>query len=228
MDYFSPKYRTAIQESLKAFVENGHEVACVGYFVLELGSCQMCQHEPIKKHYVLENLQTHAVLVVGSRCVEYYQGVLSEWGYQPEHITFPTFMASFAKRILQNNPKAIVFNDGIVMRFQGQVAPIIDAVSRQSQIKEYRYFQRSIEDHTERVSWVDNAGSDVTVAMIRTCSVCGKKGTPESIFVREGKTYCDDHLEVQCHYCGRWAVKTELVTVVRPGYVGYFCPVCTE
>src|SRR6516162_8601580 len=109
MDRFSPEYRAAIEASLRDFVSNGDDVACIGYFVHEHGQCKMCNHVPIKWHYVLENLRSHGFLIVGSECVDNYRTVLSAWGYRPQHLVFPTFLRAYAGWLLKKNPDAVEF-----------------------------------------------------------------------------------------------------------------------
>jgi len=60
MSDFSPKYRAAIEASLKAFVNDGDDVACIGYYAFCYGHCQMCPKDGIRWHYVLENLRGRA------------------------------------------------------------------------------------------------------------------------------------------------------------------------
>lgn len=55
----------------------------------------MCQHTPIDWHYVLENLDTHATLIVGSECVRNYGVVLLGWQWSPYRIAFPTALRAY-------------------------------------------------------------------------------------------------------------------------------------
>jgi hypothetical protein len=155
---FSPKYRAAIERTLRAFVNDGDDVVCIGYFAYCYGNCKMCPKEGIKWHYVLENLRSQAILIVGSECVENYQVILSEWGYKPEHIVFPSFLRAYARWILEKNPNAVVFDDGIAMRFQAEGGAIMRANSQPAGLQHYRYAQRSQVGGAERVGGVDEAG----------------------------------------------------------------------
>jgi hypothetical protein len=158
MDEFSPEYRQAIETSLRGFVDNGDDVACIGYFAFRYGNCQMCPKEGIRWHYVLESLRTHRWLIVGSECVQNYQVILSEWGYKPAHIVFPGFLRPYSRWILEKNPDAVVFDDGIVMRFQADCAMVIKSNSEPQYLEHYRYAARSVVDGVERVVGVDEAG----------------------------------------------------------------------
>jgi hypothetical protein len=118
----------------------------------------MCEHVPIKWHYVLENLRSRAILIVGSECVENHQVILSEWGYRPEYLVFPSFLRAYARWILEKNPNAVVFDDGVAMRFQADGGAIMRANSQPSGLQHYRYAQRSQAGGVERVGGVDEAG----------------------------------------------------------------------
>jgi|SRR5579885_401192 len=155
---FSAKYRAAIEASLRKFVNDGDDVVCIGYFVYQYGQCKMCEHVPIKWHYVLENLRSRATLIVGSECIENYQVILSEWGYRPEYLVFPSFLRAYARWILEKNPNAVVFDDGVAMRFQADGGAIMRANSQPSGPQRYRYAQRSQVGGAERVGGVDETG----------------------------------------------------------------------
>jgi hypothetical protein len=163
MGDLSPEYRKAIEASLKDFVTNGDDVACIGYFVYEYGQCKMCDHVPIKWHYVLENLRSHRCLIVGSECIENYQTILCEWGYQPEYLVFPSFLRAYARWILGKNPNAIVFDDGIVMRFQADCDTLIKANSQPSGLQHYRYTKRLAVGASEQIVGVDETGRQFPV-----------------------------------------------------------------
>jgi hypothetical protein len=163
MSNFSPEYRATIGASLKAFVNDGDDVACIGYFVHKYGQCKMCEHVPIKWHYVLENLRSHQALIIGSECVENYQVILSEWGYRPEYIVFPGFLRPYSRWILEQNPNAVVFDDGIVMRFQADCGKIIRANSQPSWLQHYRYVKRSVVEGAEEIVGVDESGRQFAV-----------------------------------------------------------------
>lgn len=160
---FSPVYRAAIEASLKKFVNDGDDVACIGYFVHKYGQCKMCGHVPIKWHYVLENLRSHQCLIVGSECVENYQTILSEWGYRPEYLVFPSFLRAYARWILEKNPNAVVFDDGVVMRFQADCSAIIKANSQPSGLQHYRHAKRLVVGGSEQVVGVDESGRQFPV-----------------------------------------------------------------
>jgi hypothetical protein len=165
MGEFSPEYRAAIEASLKDFVNNGDDVACIGYFVYHYGQCNMCGHVPIKWHYILENLRSHGHMIVGSKCVENYQAVLSDWGYRPEYLVFPSFLRAYAKWILNKNPNAVVFDDGIVMRFQADCRAIIDASSQPAGLRQYRHATRSVVGGSEQVVGIDESGRQFAVGL---------------------------------------------------------------
>jgi hypothetical protein len=155
---FSPEYRSAIEASLREFVSDGDDVVCIGYFVFKYGQCKMCEHVPIKWHYVLENLRSRATLIVRSECIENYQVILSEWGYRPEYLVFPSFLRAYARWILEKNPSAVIFDDGVAMRFQADGGAIIRANSQPSGLQHYRYAQRSQAEGVERIGGVDEVG----------------------------------------------------------------------
>jgi hypothetical protein len=155
---FSAEYRAAIEASLREFVNNGDDVVCIGYFVYNSGQCKMCDHVPIKWHYVLENLRSRKTLIVGSECVENYQRILSEWGYRPEYLVFPTFLRAYARWILEKNPNAVVFDDGIVMRFRVDCDALMRANIQSPGLQHYRYLQRATSEGSERVAGVDEVG----------------------------------------------------------------------
>jgi hypothetical protein len=163
MSDFSPKYRAAIEPSLKAFVSDGDDVACVGYYAFRYGRCQMCPKEGIRWHYVLENLRSQAILIVGSECIENYQVILSEWGYRPEYVVFPSFLRAYARWIFEKNPKAVVFDDGIVMRFQADCSAIIEANTQPSGLQHYRHARRLAVGGSEQVVGVDESGRRFSV-----------------------------------------------------------------
>jgi hypothetical protein len=139
MGNFSEEYREAIEESLEAFVNNGDDVACIGYYILCYSHCRMCGHTPIKWHYILENLRTHQSLIVGSECVTNYQTILREWGYKPEYIVFPKCLKAYARWIIAKNPDAVVYNDGLVMRMKTDCNSIITATRQSRQLEGYGY-----------------------------------------------------------------------------------------
>ncbi len=144
MNEFSAKYRSDIEASLGAFVRNGDDVAALGYFVFQHGNCQMCGHTPIKWHYILENLQSHSHLVVGSECIQNYQVILSEWGYRPEFIYFPIFLQPFVKWVLDKNPKAIRFDDSAVLGFRSDCGAVLRTYGDPSQMDNYGYIKRAV------------------------------------------------------------------------------------
>jgi hypothetical protein len=160
MSDFSQLYRQAIEASLTAFTQCGDDVACIGYFIREYGECQMCGHAPIKWHYVLENLRQKSVLIVGSECVENYQIILEEWGYSPRHIVFPTFMKRVAGWILEKNPMAVVFDDGIVMRFSADCETLIKAQGASESIEKYECVKRKTIEGRQRVVVTNKHGID--------------------------------------------------------------------
>jgi hypothetical protein len=137
MKHFGPDYRTAIEASLRAFVNNGDSVACIGCYVYEYGDCHMCPKKGIKWHYVLENLRTHHWLIVGSECIENYGVILSEWGYRPVFIDFPEFLRPYTAWILKDNPDVVVFNDTVVKRFQVDCGAVIRANSTPEKLGSY-------------------------------------------------------------------------------------------
>ncbi len=163
MGNFSAEYRAAIEKSLHDFVNNGDDVVCIGYFVHKYGQCKMCDHVPIKWHYIVENLRNHRSLIVGSECVENYQAILSEWGYRPEYLIFPSFLRAYVRWILEKNPRAVVFDDGVVMRFQADCSAIINANSHPAGLQHYRYVQRSVVGELEQVVGVDESGRQFPV-----------------------------------------------------------------
>lgn len=114
---FSADYRAAIERSLIEFVENGHDVACIGVYTYEYGHCQLCGHSPIKWHYILENLSNHNTLCVGSECIQNYKTILQEWGYRPAYIVFPECLKKFARWILDQDRHAIEFSDAVACFF---------------------------------------------------------------------------------------------------------------
>src|SRR5438132_78143 len=158
MGDFSAEYRAAIELSLREFVNDSDDVVCIGYFAFKYGQCKMCEHVPIKWHYVLENLRSRATLIVGSECVENYQVILSEWGHRPEYLVFPSFLRAYARWILDKNPKAVVFDDGVAMRFKADGGAIMRANSQPSGLQHYRYAKRSQAGAVERVGGVDEMG----------------------------------------------------------------------
>jgi hypothetical protein len=163
MSDFSPEYRAAIEESLKKFVNNGDDVACIGYYVFRYGNCQMCPKEGIRWHYVLENLRTHSWLIVGSECVDNYCVILSEWGYTPQHIFFPNFLRPYSRWLLEKMPEAVVFDDGVVMRFQVDCGTIIKAKNASGDVEHYRYAKRTVVGGGERIVGVDEVGRQFPV-----------------------------------------------------------------
>lgn len=140
---FSKDYRQTIEESLKAFICNGDDIVCIGYYVYEYGHCEMCGHNPIKWHYILENLQNHSQMHVGSECIQNFQVILSKWGYRPEYIVFPNCLKPYTRWILEKNPQAIVFNDDIVIHLNKDCEDTIKGMGENSQLKHYRYVKRT-------------------------------------------------------------------------------------
>lgn len=136
---YSEEYKAAIENSLSAFVNDGDEVICVGYFAMPSGQCEMCEHKPIKWHYILENLRSGQNLIVGSECVGNYQVILTGWGYKPEQIVFPKRLSPYTRWILEKNPGAILFNDGIVMRMTTDCDPIIQAKKKAGNLQHSGY-----------------------------------------------------------------------------------------
>src|SRR5580765_3282249 len=158
MSDFSLKYRAVIEARLRAFVNDGDDVAGIGYYTFCYGKCEMCPKEGIRWHYILENLRSGATLIVGSECIVNYQLILSEWGYHPEHVVFPNFLRPYAGWILEKNPNAVVFNDGIVMRFRANSGAIIRANSKPAGLQHFRHAERSQTGGVERVGAVDERG----------------------------------------------------------------------
>src|SRR5207249_5070174 len=95
---------------------------------------------------------------VGSECIENYQVILSEWGYRPEYLVFPSFLRAYARWILDKNPKAVVFDDGVAMRFKADGGAIMRANSQPSGLQHYRYAKRSQAGAVERVGGVEEMG----------------------------------------------------------------------
>jgi len=153
---FSRDYQQAIEESLKAFICNGDDIVCIGYYVYEYGHCEMCGHNPIKWHYILENLQNHSQMHVGSECIQNFQIILSKWGYRPEYIVFPNCLRPYARWILDKNPQAIVFNDDIVVHLNKDCEETIKSMSKDNQLKRYRYVKRTNYQGAEKLIAVNN------------------------------------------------------------------------
>ncbi|MGB3308268.1 MAG: pentapeptide repeat-containing protein [Nodosilinea sp.] len=153
---FSRNYRQAIEESLKDFVRNGDDIVCIGYYFHEDGHCEMCGHHPIKWHYILENLQNHSQIHVGSECIQNFQIILSEWGYRPEYIVFPNYLRPYTRWILNKNPQSIVFNDDIVVHLNKDCEEIIKGMGQDSQLKHYRYVKRSNYKGIEKLIAINN------------------------------------------------------------------------
>jgi hypothetical protein len=158
MPGFSDKYRHAIEAALRRFVRNGDDVAGIGAFVFEYGDCKLCGHSPIKWHYLLQNLQSHETLVVGSECIQNYQVILSAWGYKPDYVVFPNFLSRYTRWILDSNPKALVFNDSVVMRFQGNCNGMINSHTGGKTPSECGYVERVRIDGKEQVVQVNERG----------------------------------------------------------------------
>lgn len=156
---FSPEYRHSLETSLADFVQAGDSAACIGYYCLRYGDCEMCGYRGIKWHYILENLRSGQSMIVGSECIKNYQIVLSEWGFKPDHVTFPETLRSYASWILEDNPRAVVFDSGIVMSARTDAGPLIksraDLPGRD--LEHYKYV-RSIERGNERCLDVVNGG----------------------------------------------------------------------
>ena len=112
-DGFSSSYRAAIETSLRRFVANGNDVACTGVYVYEYGSCGLCGHQPIKWHYILENLSSRIQIVVGSECIRNYKVILEEWGYRPAYVVFPECLRQFTRWILEEDSGVIKFSDAV-------------------------------------------------------------------------------------------------------------------
>lgn len=112
-DGFSNSYRAAIETTLGAFVENGNDVACTGVYIYEYGRCDLCGHQPIKWHYILENLSSRNQIVVGSECIRNYKSILEEWGYRPAYVVFPECLRQFTHWILDEDSRAIQFSDAV-------------------------------------------------------------------------------------------------------------------
>jgi|GEM_PF-3042508 len=152
---FSRDYQKAIEESLKAFIHDGDDVACIGYYVYEYGYCEMCGHKPIKWHYILENLRNCSQIHIGSECVQNFQVILSKWGYRPEYIVFPNCLKPYTRWILDKNPQAIVFNDDIVIHLNKDCEETIKSMSNNNQLKHYRYVKRTNYEGIEKLIMVD-------------------------------------------------------------------------
>ena len=112
-DSFSDSYRAAIETTLRRFVENGDDVACTGVYIYEYGSCGLCGHQPIKWHYILENLHNRNQIVVGSECIRNYKIILEEWGYRPAYVVFPECLRRFTRWILGEDSGAVKFSDAV-------------------------------------------------------------------------------------------------------------------
>jgi hypothetical protein len=112
-DGFSSSYRAAIETSLRRFVANGNDVACTGVYIYEYGNCGLCGHQPIKWHYILENLSSRNQIVVGSECIRNYKIILEEWGYRPAYVVFPECLRKFTGWILEEDSGAIKFSDAV-------------------------------------------------------------------------------------------------------------------
>jgi hypothetical protein len=112
-DDFSISYRAAIETTLRRFVENGNDVACTGVYIYEYGSCELCGHQQIKWHYILENLSSRNQIVVGSECVRNYKIILEEWGYRPAYVVFPECLRKFTPWILEEDSGAVRFSDAV-------------------------------------------------------------------------------------------------------------------
>jgi hypothetical protein len=211
MKTFSPEYRRAIEASLRDFVNVGYDVACIGSYSFRYGNCQMCPKEGIRWHYVLENLRTHQPLIVGSECVENYQIILSEWGYKPEYIVFPDFLRPYSRWILEGNPNAVVYDDGIVMRFQADCSKIIKANSDPSCLEHYRYAVRSVLDGQECLIGVDRTGrcflpGDLPGHQLSddddTFYIQGEEEIWDGCDCEVEPSYCPDCDNEMCPWCG--------------------------
>ena len=112
-DGFRDSYRAAIETTLKKFIENGDDVACTGVYIFEYGSCGLCGHQPIRWHFILENLTKREQIVVGSECIKNYRIILEEWGYRPAYVVFPECLGQFTRWIFAEDAEAIRFSDAV-------------------------------------------------------------------------------------------------------------------
>jgi hypothetical protein len=144
--------------------------------------------------------------------VQNYQVILSEWGYKPDYIVFPGFLRPYSRWILEKNPNAVVFDDGIVMRFQADCATIIKTNSEPQALEHYRYANRSVIDGIERAVGVDETGRRFPI---------GPTIDGESDYDYDG--FDPDEEEAGWEYCG---CGEELSYC--PDCDNQMCPMCNE
>jgi hypothetical protein len=82
-------------------------------YIYEYGRCGLCGHQPIKWHYILENLHSRNQTLVGSECIRNYKVILEEWGYSPAYVVFPECLRQFTRWILEEDSGAIKFSDAV-------------------------------------------------------------------------------------------------------------------
>lgn len=158
MKTFRPHYRAIIEGRLKGFVRNGDDVACIGFYAHAYGQCEMCDHTPIKRHFVLENLTTHKSLIVGRECVENYQVILKEWGYNPAFLVFPELLRHSAKWVTQNNPDALVFDNAVLFFCQVDFEAILHAKCQPSRLEKCLYAKHAGPGEAGPLVWVNEKG----------------------------------------------------------------------
>lgn len=152
------KYRQAIETSLRRFVRNGDPVAYIGHYCKPDGCCQMCPKEGIKWHFILENLNSRSVMIVGSECINNYSRILSEWGYEPPKIFVPEF---FRKRVHWIPENAVIYDNPTVMRFQADAERLIKQEAPNTD--HFMFVKRAAKGSTVQTFGVDNYGNSYSM-----------------------------------------------------------------
>jgi hypothetical protein len=201
MGGFSPEYRAAIEETLRNFVKEGDDVACIGYFARQGGQCRMCGKQPITWHYVLENLNTHQWLVTGNECVKNYQIILAEWGWRPDYVVFPEFLRCVTPWILEENPNAVVFNDGVVMRYQVDCREVIDRAREAGRIEHSLHATRRVMGGEERLVGINQDGRCLLGGLPRAASSGPDPEMREEEYDPEEASWTFCGCEVATYYC---------------------------
>lgn len=139
---FSDSYRATIEESLRRFVNNGDDVACTGVYIYEYGRCELCGHQQIKWHYILENLSSHGQMVVGSECIRNYKIILEEWGYRPAYVVFPQCLKQFTRWILEQDSGAIRFGDAVACFYTKDPRNIYSHIRADKELKMFTFAKK--------------------------------------------------------------------------------------
>jgi hypothetical protein len=103
----------------------------------------VCDYERITHNFIIENLKTHDYLIAGCKCIRNYEVILSEWGYRPEYIVYPSYFLRYTSWTTDGwegeggDPSAIQVHDRFLDRAAVDSRSVVEVKVPGATLREY-------------------------------------------------------------------------------------------